>query len=280
VADSEHWYGQRDLTEPTNGPDYPVAFSPSDLVKNGKSPQVVFSEACYGAHVFGKKEEQALALKFIGVGTLAFVGSTCISYGSVNTPLIGADLLASLFWKRIKEGKVAGEALLQAKLDMVREMDRRQGYLDGEDQKTLISFVLYGDPLVSSDMIPLQAKSTLRMRERFNVAVICDREDEQHAVREVPGELLREVKNIVEPYLPGLEDAHVTISREHNACAGKGHQCPSAELGPKGLSGKEDSGRYLVTISKQVQFAHHMHQHYARVTLDKQGKVVKVALSR
>jgi hypothetical protein len=74
------------------------------------------------------------------------IGSTGIAYGSVNTPLIGADLLGFLFWKNMREGMLAGEALMAAKIDMAREMIRRQGFLDGEDQKTLISFVLYGDP--------------------------------------------------------------------------------------------------------------------------------------
>ena len=37
LADSPEWYGQRDITEPYVGPDYPVALRPSDLVKNGKA---------------------------------------------------------------------------------------------------------------------------------------------------------------------------------------------------------------------------------------------------
>ena len=89
-------------------------------------------------------EKDSLALKFLSLGTLGVVASTCISYGSITTPLIAADLLGQLFWREIKFGRTAGEALMQAKVDLVREMNRRQGYLDGEDQKTLISFILYG----------------------------------------------------------------------------------------------------------------------------------------
>ena len=40
------------------------------------------------------------------------------------------------------------------------------------------------------------------------------------------------------------------------------------------------TGRLVVTISKKVQSAEHVHRHFARATLDTQGKVVKLAVSR
>jgi hypothetical protein len=45
---------------------------------------VVFSEACYGGHILGKCEHESLALRFLSMGTLVVVGSTCISYGSIT----------------------------------------------------------------------------------------------------------------------------------------------------------------------------------------------------
>ena len=111
----------------------------------------MYSEACYGANIANKNEVDSLALKFMAIGAMGFVGSTVISYGSVGMPLIGADFLGWLFWGHMKEGLTAGEALMQAKIGLVKEMTQRQGFLDGEDQKTLISFVLYGDPLVGYD---------------------------------------------------------------------------------------------------------------------------------
>ena len=86
----------------------------------------------------------------ISIPTL-FVGSTCISYGSVTTPLIGADLLGITSGGYVQDGISTGEALMRAKIELVREMNKRQGYLDGEDQKTLISFVHYGDPFMCKD---------------------------------------------------------------------------------------------------------------------------------
>ncbi len=147
LAETAEWYGQGDPLERGDGPEYPVALSLGDLPKNGHAPKIVFSEACYGGLTLKKTDETSLALRFLSIGSQAVVGSTCISYGSVTTPLVGADLLGFHFWTALRDGYPVGDALLQAKVAVVREMNGRQGFLDGEDQKTLISFVLYGDPL-------------------------------------------------------------------------------------------------------------------------------------
>ncbi len=62
LEDTADWYGQRDPLEHYDGPDYPVALSPKDIINSGRAPQVVFSEACFGANIFGKTTETALAL--------------------------------------------------------------------------------------------------------------------------------------------------------------------------------------------------------------------------
>ncbi len=149
VSDTAEWYGQPSAEDAQSTPEYPVAVTPTDIVSNETTPSIIFSEACYGAYIDHKNETEAISLKFIAEGTKAFVGSTCVSYGSVTTPLIAADNIAQYFWKNIKDGQNVGEALRNAKIHLAQEMSRKQGYLDGEDQKTLISFVLFGDPLVT-----------------------------------------------------------------------------------------------------------------------------------
>jgi len=175
LADGPEWFGQRDPVEDLEGPDYPVALRPEDLKKNGKAPKVVFSEACYGGLVAKKSEQTSLALKFLSIGTYGVVASTVIAYGSVTSPLIGADLLGFLFWRYLREGYTTGEALVQAKIDFVREMNRRQGFLDGEDQKTLLSFVLYGDPMVRYTDSSYGSKTAGRSKTHLSVRTVCDR---------------------------------------------------------------------------------------------------------
>lgn len=279
LEDSADWYGQRDLSNPDAGLDYPVALSPRDLVKNSKAPRVVFSEACYGGYLDGKKESESIVLRFLAIGTLSFVGSTCIAYGSVGTPLIGADLLGNQFWKGMSKGLTAGEALMQAKVDLVQEMNQRQGFLDGEDQKTLISFVLYGDPLIASTALKADTKRILRKRVHPAVKTVCDRQEDAKEAQRIPPAVLREIKRSVEGYLPGLEDADFIVSEGRLQCEDEGQACSAAQPDFK-MAQNSSSERAVVTISKQVKFAQKVHHHYARVTLNAKGQPVKVALSR
>jgi hypothetical protein len=271
--------------ESADQPDYPVALSPQDLKRNGHAPRVIFSEACFGAHINEKSEKDSLALKFLSMGTQAVIGSTCTSYGSVTTPLIAADLLGHLFWQHLKAGRNAGEALTQAKIDLVREMNRRQGFLDGEDQKTLISFVLYGDPLASYDGFRMKSKSH-RLKTHLAVKTVPDQPEAIVPQSQVSSEVLSQVKGIVAEYLPGANMAEMHFTRQVIPVAGKGHlemTPPEAASGADARSTKQNGsygGRMIVTVSKRVPSAEHIHHHIMRVTLDEGGKAVKLSISR
>lgn len=267
VEDGSEWYGQKDPTDNLDGADYPIALKPSDLVKNSNSPRIVFSEACYGGNIFGKKEEESIALSMTGIGVLAMIGSSTISYGSVNTPLIGADLMGYLIMKHLVEGMPIGNAFIKAKVEFVREMNRRQGYLDGEDQKTLISFILYGDPLVTYDPYQGTPKTIGRESALPVVKTICDRTSYDEKSVNAGTAMISTAKDLVKDYLPGIEYAEVRIQ----------HQQARMVTGGKNLS---QAKRVVVSFSKQVNFAEKVHKQYAKVTLDQQGKVVKLAVSR
>jgi tetratricopeptide (TPR) repeat protein len=285
LADAAEWYGQRDPADDhQEGPDYPVALRPEDIGASNRqnnrcAPKIVFTEACYGGHIVGKTCDEALALKFLASGSLAVAGCTAMSYGSVSTPLIAADLLGQSFWNYVKDGLPAGEALRRAKIHLAREMHRRQGYLDGEDQKTLISFVLYGDPLAQPIRTERSPKNVVRpIKLPGNVKTICDRAIEPESAQAVPDDVLKYVKHVVSQYLPGMEDAQVSFSTERAECHAPGHTCPTSQIKSRPLTRQPD--RHLVTLSKQVQREHHVHPHYARLTLDGQGKLVKLVISR
>jgi hypothetical protein len=280
LSDSAEWFGQRDPLDSKAGPDYPIALSHKDVTRTARSPQVIYTEACYGALIKDKTTQDSLALRFLDINTHAFVGSTCISYGSVTTPLIGADLLGSYFWRNVQEGITTGEALMRAKIDLVREMNKRQGYLDGEDQKTLISFVHYGDPFMCKDSDEPLKKSFARSMENPEVTLVCDLNEENlEAGLHISDDVLSQVKEIVEPYLPGTDKAQVRICQQQAECNGDEHRCTVTELGQK-VHHLDRSENIVVTISKEVQMAEVSHKHFARVTLDPQGKMVKMAVSR
>jgi hypothetical protein len=283
LEDAVEWYGQIDPSEPCEGPDYPVAIRPQDVgehLNNGRAPQVVFSEACFGAHIQGRSVEDSMLLKFLASGSQAVAGSTCTAYGAIASPLTAADLLGYAFWNYLGENLPAGEALRRGKIQLAKEMHRRQGYLDGEDQKTLISFVLYGDPLAQIDGKGRSSKNIIRsLKAPAQVKTVCDRSEEEQTPEPIAPEVLNYVKHVVSQYLPGMSDAQVRITHEHSGCEGIGHQCPSAAMGTKARPAHSPS-RQVVTLSKTIQQSAFVHRHYARLTLDSHGKLVKLVVSR
>jgi len=283
VEDAPEWFGHRDpLRDPDGETEFPVALRPQDIVNGGRAPKVVFTEACYGAHVQDRTAENAIALKFLSSGAHAVVGSTEVSYGSVTPPLIAADLLGRYFWDQLTQGLPVGEALRRAKLSLAAEMHRRQGYLDGEDQKTLISFVLYGDPLYVAHPLPrgVAAKAPSRPSRRpKDMKVACALGTPQMGMADLEPETHARIKSIVAQYLPGLADGAAQVHAQHCGCDGRGHLCPCSQLGMKGAPGDAQQAM-VVTLSKQTPVGQTRHVHFARLTLDSTGKVLKLAVSR
>jgi hypothetical protein len=273
VEDGSDWYGQKDPMEKDAGPDFPVALRPADLHKKSSSPRIVYTEACYGGHIFGKTEDQSIALTMMGTGVLAVIGSTTISYGSVTTPLIGADLIGYLVMKNLRDGMPVGEAFIKSKVEFVREMNRRQGYLDGEDQKTLISFVLYGDPLVAYDPFEAMKKTIGRDSVHPVVKTICDRIEYEGQNENSAPQMIAQAKSLVREYLPGIEYAEVKINNQQ--VRNDRNFLP----GSKNTNSRQPN-RVVVSFSKQVPQADKVHKQFAKVTLDQQGKMIKITVSR
>lgn len=281
LQDSPDWYGQRDpLRDPPESVEFPIAMRPEDVVNSGRAPSIVFTEACYGAHVIGKTEETALSLKFLASGSQAVIGSTKISYGAVTPPLIAADLLGRLFWDELRQPVSIGEALRLAKLKLATEMLERQGFLDGEDQKTLISFVLYGDPLLTSQLTgrPRRSKEVTRLSKRpATMKTACALGGPDLLSEESYSPIADRVHSIVAQYLPTMADADSSLRSQHRGCDHEDHCCPSQQIGMKTVGENET---LVVTLSKQVSDGSKLHPHFARMTLDESGKVIKLAVSR
>jgi hypothetical protein len=164
-------------------------------------------------------------------------------------------------------------------------MHRRQGFLDAEDQKTLISFVLFGDPLAK----PFQTKVGPTITPHLSDAVVpvptvCERSCNGEAGSSVSLETISHLKSVVAQYLPGMNDAKVSLSHEHQTCSnlcgncGSGKKCCMSQANSKNQSPLM-SHRRVVTLSKNFEQAQHTHRQYARLTLDERGKIVKMVVS-
>jgi hypothetical protein len=88
---------------------------------------------------------------------------------------------------------------------------------------------------------------------------------------------MSQVKGVVKYYLPGMAGSKVMFSQEHVQCSG--HDCPTHQIGAK-MAEREPVTRRVVTLSKNVTKGANTHTHFARITINKEGKVVKLAVSR
>jgi hypothetical protein len=82
-----------------------------------------------------------------------------------------------------------------------------------------------------------------------------------------------------------MRDANVQYARSHATCSGEGHSCPTSLNGAKTTSSNIPENN-VVTLSKQVEKSNSLsgkvqtHYHYARVTIDDKGKIIKLTVSR
>jgi len=278
LSDTPEWYGQRDFNEVSSGPDFPVAISANKLSKQTNNIDLVFTEACYGGNIKEKSIDDSIALKFISIDSQGFVGSTCISYGSVFTPLIGGDLLGFIFWKYIKDGCSFGESLMQAKIGLVKVMNQRQGYLDGEDQKTIQSFVLYGDPLGYLEPDIYLEKTREDTYSEKNIRVVSDQDGNVVTSAGISEKVTKDLQELLQSYIPGLENAEILV-KKHKININKMVKIETNENST--ISSNQEYKIFTqILYNKSIISEKREHIQYARVTMDDSGKIIKLAVSR
>lgn len=278
LSNTSEWYGQRDFSELSTKPDFPVAISANKLSQLTNNIDLIFTEACYGGYIVDKSIDDSIALKLISIGSQGLVGSTCISYGSVFTPLIGGDLLGFIFWKYIKDGCSFGESLLQAKIGLIKVMKQRQGYLDGEDQKTLQSFVLYGDPLGHLEPNIYLEKSREDLYSEKDIKLVSDQDGYLTTSSEVSEKVSSDLQELLQSYIPGLENAEIKV-KKHKINITKMINNETNQTGKIGSNLKYKTFTQIL-YNKSIVSEKRKHTQYARVTMDDRGKVIKLAVSR
>ncbi|GAB4529838.1 MAG: hypothetical protein Fur0018_16660 [Anaerolineales bacterium] len=253
--DEPAWFGQCDPRRVCDET-YPAALHPQDVGRFERAPLVVFSEACYGAHLTGRASEESVALQFLAHGSQAVVASTTLAYGSLNRDLIAADLLGQLFWQRIRQGMPAGEALRQARFGMAAQAHDGQKTLAAEDRKTLISFVLYGDPMARVQPLGALPKDGARSQP---VVLLPGLVDGDEAPDVLSPQVEAQVRHVLETYLPAMQGASIKVRQGLAAVQAKGETTRMPV-------------RKVVILHKAGQFA--------RLTLDERDRLLRLAVSR
>jgi len=252
--DERYWYGQQDLS-------YPKVLSPEVVARSGIEGALVMTEACYGGLVEGKHPQDSIALEFLSGGAAAVVGSSAIAYGSPEEGLSEADLLAYLFLKRVAAGERFGDAFVESKTDFAAEMLRRQGYLDGDDKKTLVEFNLFGDPSASLGGLA-QGKGRGVM---------------------IPEEIILSIKQVVAARFPEMLGVEPDLTEEmtalDGALAGKVLK-RRPQSTPKGGERFVERKVFVASFARQVVTGNREVERVVRITFDERGEVLKIVTSK
>jgi hypothetical protein len=283
LENGPQWLGQRDSKAKTPmDAEFPIALLPDQISSARKIPAVVFTEACYGANILHKGMGEAISLEFLDKGTRALAGSTKICYGAASSPLIAADLLARLFLQNCLSGIPAGESLRLAKLAFTEEMNRRQGFLDPEDQKTLASFILLGDPLYVPEGGSVKRAKQGMMRWRKppeQIKTLFAKDDLLENGSAPSAEVQAGLKKAMERYLPGMTDSQMRYLHPRHAAADDAPPAAASGRGRKSSSAPK-SPAWVVAVDRKVEAHGHSLTQFAKISLDASGRIVKMVVSR
>jgi hypothetical protein len=158
-------------------------------------------------------------------------------------------------------------------------MTQRQGYLDGEDQKTLQSFVLYGDPLgFLEPNIYVDKNLRVQGEDQWQINAFSDSDGVLSKSPRVSDTKASEISEMVQSYIPRIDHADIKI-REHQV---KVIKFLDRSKGENGTRATEETIRKFTQVqySQKTQGIREVHQQFIRITLDDSEKVVKFAVSR
>lgn len=138
------WYGQ-----PAGDSELTPTIQPHDLVGLNLPGALVISQACFGARLDRHDGAIPLAPALLLAGAAAVIVPNGLSYGAPDPPPGESDLLAlHLLATCRRTGMGCGGIMQAAQQALLRELVITQGRPHADDLKTLLGFVLYGDPAV------------------------------------------------------------------------------------------------------------------------------------
>lgn len=145
VRQADPWFGQ-----PSGDGGLVPALHPADLAGVELAGVTVISQACFGARLGSPAGERSLAVTLLAAGAAAVVAAHGLTYGAPDPPPSESDLLAQgLIAALLRPGARTGPALLEAQTGLLRARVLERGQPDADDVKTLLGFMLYGDPALS-----------------------------------------------------------------------------------------------------------------------------------
>jgi hypothetical protein len=150
--------------------DFPDILSSGSVRAHAKPATLAAAMCCYGAQVFAPDDPRnntpgqwPIALAYLRAGAPGFMGATRIAWVGV-TSMMCADWIVAAYLKKCLEGASLGRAMLESKQDYLQFLQGQGLRPDTADEKTMIEFVLLGDPSIhpvrSGAATPARAAAT------------------------------------------------------------------------------------------------------------------------
>lgn len=168
-----------------------------------------------------------------------------------------------------------------AKRQLAIEMQNRQNYLDGEDQKTLLTFVLLGDPLARYDggTLPDRKQYLGRSIETFDTMVLTESEGNSACYDEkIDDKNLQEIRDTLASYLPGLKEASFSIREQY--VLGEESLVAKLSFNPPERLSRSTNGNVVLSFEQKYPAYKENHKIFTKVTVDDLGKMLKITVSR
>ncbi len=150
-----------------------AAITSATLRLSPKPLTVVASMCCFGAQIFSPSDPKAksprqwpIASTYLRQGALGFVGSTMMAWVG-RSDMGPADWMVQGYLKSVLTGESIGNALLAAKQDYQSHNSLADNIFASDEQKTLIEYVLLGDPSIHPVGSAQSDKSLLAFQSRW-----------------------------------------------------------------------------------------------------------------
>lgn len=169
-----------------------------------ETPNILVTEACYGAKYMQYYRDQSMLLSAIGNQTLLYLGSSRSAFCNNRYPIDNSDRLSNIYISELLNGNTAGEALYLARKSFF-EYDN--GRLYDQQLVSIVEFNLFGDPTLRAQR-PLQSRTepvSRKIMARKGVQTVADHKciydasaDRQSILDQVRGAVNRNLQLIRE----------------------------------------------------------------------------------
>ena len=160
-------------------------------ISNLQNYNIIITEACYGAKFIGYRNHESMLLNSLNKNTLAYIGSSRIAFGSPDSYIASADIIAQSVLRSLSKGYSMGSALSKARVDSLQIVESE--YYDDEydedgfifftemyDEYSLITaleFNLFGEPTLRAVHNRAQNRSTQRVNKANRIPQKTTREE-------------------------------------------------------------------------------------------------------